>query len=86
MHGLECTWNVCDDCGHMHGQHATTESTQRHKISSKTRSFIGQRGKAGGMSRGELVLVGWCHLNGGEFGYLSNARLALSSADNMCSA
>jgi hypothetical protein len=26
------TWRVLADCAHMHGQHATTESTQGHSI------------------------------------------------------
>jgi hypothetical protein len=34
-------------CGHMHGQHVTTENTQGHHILWKNRGFIGQGGEEG---------------------------------------
>jgi hypothetical protein len=60
-HGQVGTQDVLLGCGHMHGQHATTESTQIHNILYFNGSFIGQGGKAGGRPCGGLILGCWCH-------------------------
>jgi hypothetical protein len=62
-HQLVCTWKVVVACGHMHGLHATTESTQGHNTLKTSRIFIGQGGEAGGRQQGGLLLGCCCHVN-----------------------
>jgi predicted oxidoreductase len=46
-HALASGHMVMFACGHMHGRHATTVSTQGKNILGENRSFIGRGGEAG---------------------------------------
>jgi hypothetical protein len=51
------TWNVLVGCGHMHGQHATTESTQLHNILCSMGASLGREVAARGRPEDGLLWV-----------------------------